>query len=335
MMAQAFCVVCSAAVVQEEMMSESKVRTSLVVMAAGIGSRFGQGIKQLTSFGPAGEIIMDYSIYDALHAGFDRIVFVIRKDLEADFREVIGRRIEKQADTAYVFQEKDDLPDGFTCPPDRKKPWGTGQAILACRGVVREPFCVINADDYYGRQAFGQIHDWLTAAHLAQEKPQVHQICMSGFVLANTLSDHGGVTRGVCSVDAQGRLTGVNETKGIVRCQGGCAATDESGHLHPLDPCSLVSMNMWGFAPEFLEVLEDGFVSFLQKNIGTKEETTAEFLLPIIVDDMLRSKTAQVSVLPTQDKWFGVTYQEDIPSVKESFLALTKEGIYPENLWSS
>ena len=278
---------------------------------------------------------MDYSIYDALHAGFDRIVFVIRKDLEADFREVIGRRIEKQADTAYVFQEKDDLPDGFTCPPDRKKPWGTGQAILACRGVVREPFCVINADDYYGRQAFGQIHDWLAAARRVQEKPQVHQICMSGFVLENTLSDHGGVTRGVCSVDAQGRLTGVNETKGIVRCQGGCAATDESGHLHPLDPSSLVSMNMWGFAPEFLEVLEDGFASFLQKNIGTKEETTAEFLLPIIVDDMLRSKTAQVSVLPTQDKWFGVTYQEDIPSVKESFLALTKEGIYPENLWSS
>ena len=315
-------------------MADQKVPTSLVIMAAGIGSRFGQGIKQLTSFGPGGEIIMDYSIYDALEAGFDRVVFVIRRDLEEDFREVIGNRIEKYVETAYVFQEKDDLPEGYTCPQNRKKPWGTGQAILACRDVVREPFCVINADDYYGKKAYSKIHDWLVEKESEESSPGVHSICMAGFVLGNTLSKNGGVTRGVCKVDDQGYLTRIHETKNIINTSSGPAVPDERGITHALNPAVLVSMNMWGFQASFIDVLRTGFDTFLKENIGTGSETTAEYLLPTIVDGMLNRKEATVSVLPTNDKWFGVTYQEDIPSVKEGFLDLIRRGVYPEKLWT-
>ncbi len=315
-------------------MSETKVRTSLVIMAAGIGSRFGQGIKQLTSFGPAGEIIMDYSIYDAVQAGFDRVVFVIRKDLEKDFREVIGSRIEKYVETAYVFQEKDDLPEGFQCPSDRKKPWGTGQAILACRGVVKEPFCVINADDYYGKKAFSLIHTWLVENSSASKTAAVHKMCMAGFILKNTLSDHGGVTRGICSVNSDNILTGIVETKNIIRTENGAAIGSDDKIERTLDPESSVSMNMWGFGEDFLDVLYDGFSAFLKENIGTEMEDKAEYLLPTIVGDMLQSGDATVSVIPTDDKWFGVTYHEDIPIVKESFLELSRQGVYPEKLWN-
>ncbi len=314
-------------------MSESKVRTSLVIMAAGIGSRFGQGIKQLTSFGPSGEIIMDYSIYDAVHAGFDRVVFVIRKDLEKDFREVIGSRIEKYVETAYVFQEKDDLPEGFTCPAGRTKPWGTGQAILACRDIVHEPFCVINADDYYGKKAFALIHDWLVENNSKPADLSCHQMCMAGFVLKNTLSEHGGVTRGVCNVDENHYLTEIVETSNIIRTPEGAAIGNDDKIESVLDAESSVSMNMWGFGSDFLDVLYDRFASFLKENIGTEKEEKAEFLLPTIVGDMLTSGEAKVAVLPTDDKWFGVTYHEDIPIVKDSFLALTREGVYPEKLW--
>lgn len=312
-------------------MADSGIPTSLVIMAAGIGSRFGQGIKQLTGFGPEGEIIMEYSIYDAVRAGFDRVVFVIRKDLEKDFRDVIGDRISARIDTAYVFQEKENLPDGFVCPQSRTKPWGTGQAILACRGVVQEPFCVINADDYYGKKAFVQIHDWL--ADPGKDGTDKQQICMSGFVLKNTLSEHGGVTRGICSVDGLGRLTGIRETKNITRSGDGAMAPDEKGRWQDLDPSALVSMNMWGFHPQFLDELEDGFASFLREHIGKETALTAEYLLPAIVDEMLRDGTASVSVLPTDDRWFGVTYYEDIPSVKDSFAKLTQNGVYPARLW--
>lgn len=315
-------------------MSESSVRTSLVIMAAGIGSRFGQGIKQLTSFGPEGEIIMDYSIYDAVQAGFDRVVFVIRKDLEKDFREVIGSRIEKYVETAYVFQEMNDLPDGIVCPPDRKKPWGTGQAILACRGVVNEPFCVINADDYYGKQAFVKIHDYLVGLSAQENQTSVHEMCMAGFILKNTLSEHGGVTRGVCKVSEDGILTGIKETKNIVKTEDGAAELLSDETMVSLDPLSAVSMNMWGFGKDFLDVLHSGFVSFLKDHLGTEDELKAEYLLPTIVGDMLQAGQAVVHVLPTNDKWFGVTYHEDIPIVKESFLRLTDEGVYPAKLWN-
>ena len=313
-------------------MMDSKKSTSLVIMAAGIGSRFGQGIKQLTSFGPSGEIIMDYSIYDALQAGFDRIVFVIRKDLEKDFREVIGDRIAAHAQVSYVFQEKDDLPDGFTLPKDRKKPWGTGQAILACRDVVNEPFCVINADDYYGRQAFENIHSWLADDHEGID-PSVLQMCMAGFILRNTLSENGGVTRGLCSVDQNGYLTEITETKNIITYQGGAGIKLEDDSVRIVDPETAVSMNMWGFGREFLDVLGSGFTQFLKEHIGTEDENTAEYLLPTIVGDLLAEHKALVSVLPTNDKWFGVTYQEDVDGVKKSIADLVEQGIYPAALW--
>ena len=310
----------------------SEIRTSLVIMAAGIGSRFGQGIKQLTSFGPSGEIIMDYSIYDALKAGFDRIVFVIRRDLEKDFREVIGDRIAEHAEVAYVFQEKDDLPEGFQVPEGRKKPWGTGQAILACRGTVNEPFCVINADDYYGQEAFRKIHDWLTDHKMADD--DVNRMCMAGFILSNTLSENGGVTRGVCSVDEDGFLTAIRETKNLVRTENGAGIQNADGTVTPLNPETAVSMNMWGYEKEFLDVLHAGFSAFLKEHIGNGDENTAEYLLPTIVGDMLGKGEAQVAVLPTHDKWFGVTYHEDIEGVRQSIADLVEKGVYPENLWN-
>lgn len=314
-------------------MSDNQAGTTLVIMAAGIGSRFGEGIKQLSSFGPGGEIIMDYSIYDAIHAGFDRIVFVIRKDLEKDFREVIGNRIEKHAEVAYAFQEREDLPAGYKLPESRKKPWGTGQAVLATRELIRGPFCVINADDYYGKTAFRLIHDYLTEGVDMKKDLLPIKACMTGFVLKNTLSAHGGVTRGVCSLDMDGCLTEVHETKNIIAHAGGAAVMCEGGSLKVLNPESLVSMNMWGFFPDFFDVLETGFRQFLKEHLGTGDENTAEFLLPAIVDAMLRSRDLTVDVLRTADKWFGVTYQKDIPSVKENFNRLVRAGQYPEGLW--
>ena len=207
------------------------MKTSLVIMAAGIGSRFGKGIKQLEPVGPGGEIIMDYSIHDALEAGFDRVVFIIRRDLEKDFREIIGNRIEKVCPVAYAFQEKENLPAGYTCPPDRKKPWGTGQAVLSCKGIVNEPFLVINADDYYGKEAFKSIHEFLVSEN---EPIKEYNFAMAGFILKNTLSDNGGVTRGVCSVE-NGYLTNVVETSNLVKTATGAGIANEDGSVTPLD----------------------------------------------------------------------------------------------------
>ena len=234
--------------------------TTLVIMAAGMGSRFGGGIKQLEPMGPNGEIIMDYSIYDAMEAGFNKVVFVTRKDLFETFKEVIGNRIEKVIPVEYVFQELDDLPEGFEAPADRTKPWGTGQAILACKGVVNEPFLVINSDDYYGKTAFKLIHDYLVSDKADSGK---YEFCMAGFILGNTLSDNGAVTRGVCVMDKEGHLTGVNETGGIVKTADGAAAEDKDGNVVAINPASHVSMNMWGFTPDFLDELEKGFKEFL------------------------------------------------------------------------
>ena len=300
------------------------MKTSIVIMAAGIGSRFGKGIKQLEPVGPGGEIIMDYSIHDALEAGFDRVVFIIRKDLEADFREIIGNRIEKVCPVAYAFQEKDNLPGGFTCPADRKKPWGTGQAVLACKGIVNEPFLVINADDYYGKEGFRLAHDFLVKN--AGEKGK---FCMPGFILKNTLSENGGVTRGVCQVE-DGFLKSVVETGGLVH-DGEGAAVEEDGKKTPIDPKSIVSMNMWALTPDFFEELEQGFVEFL--SALKPEDIKAEYLLPKVIDGMIQKGTATVSVLTTNDRWFGVTYQEDKYAVIESFKALHEAGVYTEPLY--
>ncbi|HIU77666.1 MAG TPA: nucleotidyltransferase [Candidatus Pelethocola excrementipullorum] len=303
-------------------------KTTLVIMAAGIGSRFGKGIKQLEPVGGNGEIIMDYSIHDALEAGFNKVVFVIRKDLEEDFKRIIGNRIEKITEVAYAFQELDDLPKGFEKPADRTKPWGTGQAVLCARDVIQEPFAVINADDYYGKDPFVKLHDYLIGEHTIEQG--VHPICMAGFVLGNTLSDNGGVTRGVCNTDEDGNLIGINETSNIVRTPEG-AAVKQDEELVPVDVNSLVSMNMWGMQPEFLDALETGFVEFL--NRMEHGECKGEYLLPIYIDELLKNGKARVKVLRTDATWFGVTYQEDKAAVIKAFQQLIKEGVYKEKLY--
>lgn len=302
--------------------------TTLVIMAAGMGSRFGGGIKQLEPMGPNGEIIMDYSIYDAIEAGFNKVVFVTRKDLLETFKEVIGNRIEKVIPVEYVFQEIEDVPAGFSAPADRTKPWGTGQAILACKGTVKDPFLVINADDYYGKTAFKLIHDYLVADRPTTGK---YDFCMAGFILGNTLSDNGAVTRGICVVNDKEQLVGVDETGGIVKTATGAQA-EKNGAIVDVDPQSHVSMNMWGFTADFLDELEEGFKDFLS---GLKEgDIKSEYLLPSIVDQLIKSNKADVAVLETKDKWFGVTYKEDKPVVVESIKKLIEAGDYPEKLYN-
>ena len=304
--------------------------TALVIMAAGIGSRFGGGIKQLEPVGPGGEIIMDYSIYDALKAGFDKIVFIIRRDLEEDFREVIGNRIEKVARVEYAFQELGDLPEGFSVPEGRKKPWGTGQAVLSIKGLVDGPFLVINADDYYGKEGFQKIHDYMVN-HM-KEDGDVYDMCMGGFILRNTLSDNGTVTRGVCTLDGDGSLKEVTETYEIrMEADGSMKAQDEQGNPVQVNPDQHVSMNMWGLPAAFLKELEKGFPEFLE---NLKEgDIKSEYLLPKIIDKLVKAGKARVEVLETRDKWFGVTYKEDKETVVEAIRSLIAEGAYPERLY--
>lgn len=303
-------------------------KAALVIMAAGIGSRFGGGIKQLEPVGPNGEIIMDYSIYDAMEAGFDKVVFVIRKDLEKDFREVIGNRIEKVVEVAYAFQEKDDIPEPYkSLYSDRTKPWGTGQAILSCKDAVKEPFVVINADDYYGKEAFVEAYNYLTSRVESADK---ESICMVGFVLANTLSENGSVTRGLCQADENGILTDVVETYNIVRTEQGVGIEKEEGIVE-IDKNILVSMNMWGLQPSFFKILEAGFVKFLEEKRGTYQK--AEYLLPTIIGGMVKEGTAEVKVLKSHDQWFGVTYKEDKPYVVEQVQKLIQDGVYSEKLF--
>ena len=304
-------------------------KTSLVIMAAGIGSRFGGGIKQLEPVGPSGEIIKDYSIYDALEAGFDKIVFMIRKDLEKDFKEIIGNRIEKIAPVEYAFQEMDDLPEGFSVPEGRVKPGGTGQAILAARDVIHEPFLVINADDYYGKEGFKRLHAYMVEE--MDESGDKMDMCMAGFVLANTLSENGGVTRGICEVDPNGYLKKVTETYEIYR---------ESDHMHAVTKEGIptfvsanqhVSMNMFGLPAKFIEELKNGFPKFLA---GVPNgDLKAEYLLPTIIDQCIREEKARVRLLETPDKWFGVTYKEDKPAVVAAIRKLVDDGVYPEKLF--
>lgn len=302
--------------------------TTLVIMAAGIGSRFGGGIKQLEPVGPNGEIIMDYSIHDALEAGFNDIVFIIRKDLEKDFREVIGDRIAQKAKVSYAFQEMDDLPEGFQKPEGRKKPWGTGQAILVCKNIIKNPFAVINADDYYGKEAFVKVHDYLVQE---REKSEKLDFCMAGFILSNTLSENGGVTRGVCQVDENGMLEGVIETHDITKGEDGARVPEGNGGYRTINGNSHVSMNMWGFTPEILDELEKGFSVFLESL--TSDDIKSEYLLPTIVDQLIQGGKAQVKVLETKDRWFGVTYKEDKQVVVDSFRRLIEEGVYRSPLF--
>ncbi|RGY78946.1 nucleotidyltransferase family protein [Dorea sp. AM58-8] len=302
-------------------------KVTLVVMAAGIGSRFGGGIKQLEAVGPNGEIIMDYSIHDALEAGFNKVVFVIRKDLDKDFKEIIGRRMEKLVEVEYAYQELNDIPERFQKKTEgRKKPWGTGQAILCCKDVVDEPFLVINADDYYGKEAYREAYAYLTG----RKDDNAYEACMVGFVLKNTLSDNGGVTRGVCKVDEHRMLSEIVETSNIVKTAEGAAVQTEDGAV-PIDVESEVSMNMWGLSPAFFDVLEKGFDVFLEKL--DPENLKGEYLLPIIIGDLLKEGRMKVEVRKSHDEWFGVTYKEDKPDVVASIQKLIKDGVYPEKLF--
>ena len=319
---------------------------TLLIMAAGLGSRFGGGIKQLESVGPRGEIIMDYSIHDAIEAGFDKVIFVIREDMKEVFRQVIGERIEKECSrlgvkVEYAFQKQDDIPEAYTVPEGRHKPWGTGQAVLAARELIAEPFVVINADDYYGKSAFTQMRRFMD---YYDAKKNASVFCLGGFILKNTLSDFGTVTRGICKVDEKMFLTDIKETKKIekftksstVVVDGREQVLDQVAARTPegeLDPDSYVSMNMWGLTPDFMKTLEEGFVEFFRNTVPA-DPMTAEYLLPIFIGDLLAEHRVMVKVLETSDHWFGMTYKEDTPIVKASFAKLVADGVYKEDLFS-
>lgn len=310
------------------------MKTTLLIMAAGIGSRFGGGIKQLEPVGLNDEIIMDYSIHDAIAAGFNKIIFVIRKDIEADFRQRIGGRIQAVCDrlgveVAYAFQDLRAIPEGFPLPEGRSKPWGTGQAVLAAKELLHEPFMVINADDYYGKNAYLLMHRWLTQEH------EDTAIAMVGFSLKNTLSENGGVTRGLCKIaSAHTHVTDVVETKNIVKTPQGAEADGVA-----IDLDTLVSMNMWGFpakpgcTPHFVKLLEENFASFFRDEVSVNP-LKAEYLLPTLIGGMLRRNECTVKMLPSTDKWFGVTYKEDKAAVMESFRCLLDAGVYQRDLYS-
>ena len=298
------------------------MQTTLLIMAAGIGSRFGGGIKQLEPVDEQGHIIMDYSIHDAIEAGFNKVVFIIRKDIENEFKDVIGNRIEAvckahSVTVEYVFQDINDIPGEL--PEGRTKPWGTGQAVLAAKDVLTTPFVVIHADDYYGKEGFREIHDYLVKGG---------QSCMAGFVLKNTLSDNGGVTRGICKMDEYNNLTEIVETSNIVKNAEGAEADGVK-----LDTESLVSMNMWGLAPEFLKTLESGFQYFFEK-VVPENLIKAEFLIPTFIGELLAEGRISVKVLRTNDTWYGMTYKEDVVAVKDSFREMLEKGIYREELFA-
>ena len=297
------------------------MKTTLLIMAAGIGSRFGTGIKQLEPVDASNRIIMDYSIHDAIEAGFNHVVFIIRKDIEKEFKEVIGDRIaaicaDHQVTVDYAFQDSNDIPD--TLPEGRTKPWGTGQAVLAAKNILSTPFIVINADDYYGKEGFRAVHEYLVNGGKS---------CMAGFVLKNTLSDNGGVTRGICKMDEHNDLTEVVETSNIVKTVDGAEADGVK-----LDTESLVSMNMWGLRPEFLETLEEGFAEFFEK-VVPGNPMKAEFLIPTFIGELLAEDKMSVKVLRTNDTWYGMTYKEDVAVVKASFRDMLERGVYKEELF--
>lgn len=298
-------------------------------MAAGIGSRFGGGIKQLAPVGPAGEIIMDYSIHDALEAGFDDVLFIIRHDLEEDFRRIIGDRIEKICPCKYAFQEVDNLPVGFKNPEGRTKPWGTGHAVLSCKGILTNPAVVINADDYYGKECFKVLHDYIV--NEMNTEGDVLDMVMPGFILENTLSENGTVTRGICKTNEEGYLTRIDETSNIQKVDGVITGENAADGKIEIAPDTLTSMNMWAFSEKFVDTLEDKFIEFLAD--GNANEMKAEFLLPMTIGDLVKVGNATVKVIRTNDKWFGVTYKEDKDYVIESFKKLIDDGVYTNPLF--
>jgi len=298
------------------------MKPTLVVLAAGMGSRYG-GLKQLDTLGPSGETIMDYSVFDAIRAGFGKVVFVIRKSFEKDFREIFVEKLQGKIEVELVFQELENIPDGISYSDERTKPWGTGHAILVTKDAVKEPFAVINADDFYGAEAYEELAKFLVS------EANDEKYAMVGYRLGNTLSDFGTVSRGVCKTDAEGYLQEINERTNIAKMDGQISY-EENGVKHPLEDTDAVSMNFWGFTPGLFMHLEEKFTAFVIKNADNPK---AEFYIPFVVDDLMKENKVKTRVLKSEANWFGVTYQEDRPITIEKINRLVKEGKYPPKLW--
>lgn len=301
---------------------------TLVILAAGMGSRYG-GLKQIDPVGPNNSIIIDYSVYDAVKAGFNKIVFIIKKENLELFKEVIGDNVAKHVKVEYVFQSTDVLPEGFTAPEDRVKPWGTAHALYCCKGVVNEPFVVINSDDFYGSGAFSRLSKWIDETEFTTAP---YKFAMAGYYLKNTLTDNGTVSRGVCEVNENGQLVDVVERTKIQRVNGVVSYTEDGEEWFELPEEAFASMNCWCFMPELIDEIEKYFIKFLSTEVK-ENPLKSEFYIPLLVRDMLAAKKCTVDVIETDDKWFGVTYKEDKPDVVKSITALVNEGKYPEKLW--
>jgi len=300
----------------------------LVIMAAGMGSRYG-GLKQIDPVDEQGHIIMDFSIFDAKRAGFEKVIFIIKKENEADFKEAIGNRIEKVIEVEYAFQNLQNIPEGFEVPAERVKPWGTAHAVLSCKDLIDGPFAVINADDYYGRDAFQKIYDYLST----HEDDDKYRYTMVGYRLENTLTENGHVARGVCQMNEAGELISVTERTRIEKKDGGAAYTEDDGATWTTLPTdAIVSMNMWGFTASFLKEIEGGFAGFLEEGLK-KNPLKCEYFLPTVVSNLLAAEKARVAVLTSTDKWYGVTYKEDKPVVVNAIKGFKENGLYPEQLW--
>ena len=304
------------------------MNTTLVVLAAGIGSRYGQGIKQLAKMDDNGYTIIDYSIYDAIKAGFNKVVFIIRKDIEEDFKEIIGNRIEKIVEVEYAYQDMD-LPKGFESPKDRKKPWGTVDALLSTKNIVKEPFLIINADDYYGKGVFDSLHEFLVTSD--KKIDDKLQIAMAGYKLKNTLSDKGAVTRGVSIGNEENKLVDIIETHEIKLEKDGKISSKENLDSDILNLETTVSMNLWASFPEFIDMSEDYFIKYLEKNIENLD--SCEYVLPEMIGELIKENKADVTILPTNDKWIGITYKEDLVPAQKSFQKMFDQGLYPDNIW--
>ena len=299
------------------------MKPTLLILAAGLGSRYG-GVKQMDKIGPSGESIIDYSVYDSIRAGFGKVVFVLNPTIEKDFREIYEPRLKGKIETEFVLQEIDNIPEGIPFNPDRIKPWGTGHAVLMAKEVINEPFAVINADDFYGQDAYKVLADFLMKLSNNQT-----DYAMVGYWLKNTLSDFGSVSRGVCSSDEQGFLTDVVERTSIVKKENKVFYTDNNKEIE-IDENAIVSMNFWGFTPRFFEQLDRDFRKFIVENA---HQLKAEFFIPLVVNNLIKSKEATIKVLKSTAQWFGVTYQEDKPITIQKVKQLVEQGVYPENLW--